>query len=254
MKIWAVNLFFVIMLTGCSVVPASNHGVDLEASSTAPSSSDTTLLLPSPTDTFEPTKEPYAIEMERFTNFPQSYDYLVSHLDEFVQSPDPINDRAAFDKWFADDLVPALGPWPERERNVNAYASSARYSLVFNNQNAGAEITGQLHSFYFVNNNVVYFTTCIHAAPDGQKPGDGVRTVCVALFDHPQLAKSNIGNKVIEEIAQGHIYQVVVYFDPKLDRPDLDYGDMEPIIKSVGEYADWENKVLFGFGFIWVYD
>ena len=36
----------------------------------------------------------------------------------------------------------------------------------------------------------------------------------------------------------------------KLDRPDLDYGDMNPLIESVGKYVDFENYIWFGFGFI----
>ena len=188
--------------------------------------------------------------MEKFTNFPQSYDYLLNHLADFVQSPDPVNNRAEFDKWFQEQLIPALGPVSEREINIDAYAVNARYSLTFTNDRDDHRITDHLHSFYFVHNDVVYFTPCFHTVTSGLKPGQGIMTVCIAMFDNPQLAVSNFGNNGIEELFQGHIYRGYVLFNPKLDRPDLDYGEMQPIIESVGEYFSPENYLWFGFGFI----
>ena len=60
-------------------------------------------------------------------------------------------------------------------------------------------MVGQLHSFYFVNDDVVFFVPCIHMTQESRFPVDRSMTVCVVLHD----ILSNHGNRVIEMIANG---------------------------------------------------
>ncbi|MEN6620578.1 MAG: hypothetical protein ABFD50_03370, partial [Smithella sp.] len=72
-----------------------------------------------PTPIPKPTEDPYRFDIEKFHSFPQSYEYLLAHPDEFVQATDPLTDRAAFDKWWNEAFIPALGPVSERPLTVN---------------------------------------------------------------------------------------------------------------------------------------
>ena len=43
--------------------------------------------------------EKYPIDLEKLHNFPESYEYMVKNLDEFVEAPDPLEDLGAFREW-----------------------------------------------------------------------------------------------------------------------------------------------------------
>ena len=92
--------------------------------------------------------------MEKLHNIPASIEYLENNFGkgEFIRSPDPISEPEAFDTWFRELLIPALGPVSERE--VNYYTDG----LSNNDENYTAEndmtatdnqIIGQPEFFYF---------------------------------------------------------------------------------------------------------
>lgn len=109
---------------------------------------------PVPTTTATP--DPYAIDLEKLSHTPPSYDYLLAHLDEFVQAPDPmIVGMDEFFQWYEDRLVPAMGE--RQDRDVNIFASSMstgsdRYVWC----QPGCQIGGQIEFFYFESNTTVY--------------------------------------------------------------------------------------------------
>lgn len=75
-----------------------------------------------PTETAKATATPETISMEMYQNVPESYEYLLAHPDEFIHAPDPINNRAAFDKWFSEELMEVIGPRSERAVNIRVSA------------------------------------------------------------------------------------------------------------------------------------
>jgi hypothetical protein len=199
-----------------------------------------------PTATASPTPD-YGIDMQKFTNFPESYEYLLAHLDEFVQAPDPVSDRAAFDRWYAEELVPALGAASEREININGGKGPWRYGYGFSNPIK--EISGSLHSFYFISNQKVYFAPCINIFMDAKSQYiRGTTTACVAIFD----IENFLGNKVIELISQGRTstFMGAILWDPSSDMPGMDWGEIDAMAKSVADYIEDENNIVFGFGYL----
>ena len=101
--------------------------------------------------------------IDRFVseNFPESYEYLLSHLDEFVQAPDPIDDRIAFDRWFSEQLMPALGPVSERTAQIlnrGGAGGNALWEVYFDRN---AKKLGLPPVFWFKHNDTVHIVPCI---------------------------------------------------------------------------------------------
>jgi hypothetical protein len=217
---------------------------------------------PAPTATTAPTPTPkYGIDMEKFHKYPQSYEYLRAHLDEFVQSPNPVSDRAAFDKWFAEQLVPALGPQSERPINIiNLGGAGGRNAWEVGP--GGGKISSTPPFFWFENEGVVYPVPCITAENPKQAPGTQL-TICPALFDSPALFTQ--GTVALEALINGgRIGLIEVIYDPMAYRGDLDWGEAQDLVSSVGDYTlgmgdERANElgigfqaVKFGFGSIMV--
>ena len=87
--------------------PTETHAPTMTVTSTA-----------APTATTVPTRDPYEIDKARLHNFPESYEYVLAHPDEFVRAPDPFTERVAFDKWWNEQLIPALGSVYERKNEL----------------------------------------------------------------------------------------------------------------------------------------
>lgn len=203
-----------------------------------------------PTETATPTPEA-GIDMEKFHNFPESYEYLLAHPDEFVQAPDPITDRAAFDKWFQEELIPALGPVGEREVNIYNKGGGGGLALWEEYFESRTRLQELPPVFWFENNGNLYVVPCITTATTGYEDVTKV-TVCPVLFNSPALIH---GTRAIEAMHEGRgIYYIHIYYDLDSYRSDLDWGDSIPLVESVGDYPIDENGVKFGFGCIEFFD
>jgi hypothetical protein len=72
------------------------------------------------TETPRPTEvEKYPIDLEKLRNFPQSYEYLVAHPEEFVETPDGVDDPQALLDWYYNKLVPVMGDQTKLEPTLN---------------------------------------------------------------------------------------------------------------------------------------
>lgn len=254
MKAFCALVFISILASACAPVVVEINSLTPESPvlvSADPSVASTELSAPTetkaqtstsvPTETAIPTPE-YGIDMEKFHNFPESYEYLLAHPDEFVQAPDPITDRAVFNRWFNDFLVPALGPEWERETNIDA-GMVAGGNAGFRASNIGERVMGQLHFVYFKSKGKTYPVPCFHAVKT-RFPG---MTLCVALFDSPSLV---YGTNALSLLNQGtNIRSVQIIYDLEEYRSDLEWDDeITDAVRSVGYYLPGDATVIFGFG------
>jgi len=76
--------------------------------------------MPTPTEI----PEKYPIDLEKLHNFPESYEYMVKNLDEFVEAPDPLEDLGAFREWVGK-LDITIGDYNNRE--VNYWSKSVGF-------------------------------------------------------------------------------------------------------------------------------
>ena len=127
------------------------------------------------------------IDIDKFHNFPQSYEYLLAHPEEFVQSPDPVTNRAAFDRWYTEQLVPALGPLSEREVNFEAMGVGPDvYGYSFYVWPLHPT-EGQLAFFYFESSGVIYPVPCFNVSEIALAHDEVDWTLCMAMFNGPSF-------------------------------------------------------------------
>jgi hypothetical protein len=62
--------------------------------------------------------EKYPIDLEKLRNFPQSYEYLVAHPEEFVEAPDGVADPQALLDWYYNKFVPTVGDQTKLEPSL----------------------------------------------------------------------------------------------------------------------------------------
>jgi hypothetical protein len=118
-------------------------------------SSPETTATPRPTETEAPYI--YEVTADKLNHRPADYEYLVAHLDEFVQSPSPW-DTAAFHQWTDENLDPVLGRVDTRIPNVviMGQSSGAEVATFTGVQNPRIAPIGEIPFFYFLHNGVPY--------------------------------------------------------------------------------------------------
>jgi hypothetical protein len=211
-----------------SLTPIPTNTPTPEPSATATQSPTETQQPPSPT--------PEAgINMEMFHTIPATYQYLLAHRNEFVQSPDPVTDRASFDEWFVKELLPALGPLSERVVNVDGSAGPGYYGFFASVEN-GTPTTSEPPFFWFESGGVVYGVPCITT----EKPSfgsliGGTITMCPAIFDSSAVM---YGTRAFATLSSGQAIQSIeIYYDPEGLRSDLDWGIAQELATAVGDYT-----------------
>ena len=204
---------------------------------------------PIPTETLTPipTATPDMINLDMLHKVPQSYEYLLTHPKEFVQSPDPITDRAAYDKWFVEKFVPALGPVEDRPVNLNAYMSGSTYFGFEVTPPTPIELKGELTFFHFVTGGVEYPVLCINSDTRFE-PDITNRTFCTILFDAWNGTSITIDQ--LRRMANGgKLSQITILND--LSNRQVDVGPIIPqLISTLGIYDDKGNHIAFGFGVV----
>jgi hypothetical protein len=208
----------------------------------------TTTSLPSATPT-----QKEAIDLERLHNFPESYEYMVAHPDEFVRSPDPISEKVAFDKWFDNEFGPALGPVEDRPLNFQVYSIGTGFSDWTILTQARTQITGPLTFFMFEHDETFYAVPCVNIT-ERNHPGVTTATFCPIIWSGPNLP-GNLGLGAVRALSEGkYVYMASIYVNTSfLSSPD-DWGDeFETLVNSIGGYDD-DYMVFFGPSKIIFYD
>lgn len=160
-----------------------------------PSSTNSNTSTPEPTATqlATATERPTAtatpeagIDMEMFNRFPESREYLAAHLDEFVQAPDPFTQRAAFDKWWDEKLIPALGEKSQRELTggIDFGGLSDHFDtwVGATTDYRGAQLLRMPQFFYFISGETIYPVPIFNFAAPPWYPDTTMFTMMPVLF------------------------------------------------------------------------
>jgi hypothetical protein len=206
----------------------------------------TSTLLPAQTATPNPG---FGIDMEKFHNIPADYDHLLYRREFFVQAPDPIIEADAFDAWWDEELIPAIGPVSERE--VNFYTDG----LGNNENNYSAEndmkgidrIIGKAGFFYFESARTIFPVLVINVSRFYPDVVD--QTFCVALYN-------DIGGNTIFGISSLELYQLdstsilglYIHGQPTFTGFPIEGQAGEMIAVMGRRWWDGDNRVNFGLG------
>lgn len=248
MKILITTIVLVLLLTACSKVPftpktteavsATVHSLTQTASQTLVPTAQT------PTETVTATATSEGVDLEMFHRVPESYVYLLQHPNEFVQSPDPIAERAAFDKWITEVLYPAIGPRTERQVNVVVDALG-KSNWAYNAwPSSPTPVQGELLFFTFESGGVQTPVLCANVACFDPQVVD--QTLCVGLFDGSPNG-SGTGN--LERLAAGRPVQHIDIY--KIPSPEgVFQGDWaKSFLKATGDaWINLPDNLAFGIG------
>jgi hypothetical protein len=248
---FTTGIFAILFVSSCTPSPVDIIATTTEIPTVVTSTPTLTLTL-TPTSTPQPTiaptatKNPYDLDIEKFYKLPPSYEYFLDHLDEFVKSPDPIYERAAFDKWVSEELYPVLGPRKERQVNIKVDAlgnSSNAFNAFLKRPTA---FQGNLGFFAFNYQEVWVPTFCVNVARFNPKEVD--QTLCVGLFDGIQVE----GTEIFRKLATGgnRVTEIDIF---KVPNPSgLPVGNFgESFLQVSGDaWIDLPDNVSFGLGMI----
>ncbi|MDD4027328.1 MAG: hypothetical protein PHO75_04040 [Candidatus Shapirobacteria bacterium] len=196
--------------------------------------------MPTPTEI----PEKYPIDLEKLHNFPESYEYMVKNLDEFVEAPDPLEDLGAFREWVGK-LEITIGDYNNREVNylpesVGFYPKyySADSFLSPNSLVGNPEIAYFKHGseiFPMLGLNVYY------------KDGGFVRTMMVILYNGNGSPE---GKGVIDTLGNGGRIRTIRIYNTK--DPFYSQVVIEAYKKGLVPTRDEldYNQVVFGMGTI----
>jgi len=244
-KPWLVVLFCLsLALTGCVSTGASNPTA-VPTSTAAPTA--TLTPTPAPTPTPQPTVDLFVIDPAKFHNFPESYEYLLAHRDEFVQAPDPLSDRAAFDQWYNEEFIPALGPVSERRIDV---IDGIGYEDGEFRASACSDISHEPSGFFYFTDGDIIRPVVVENI--GSMDSRFIVTLAVTLFD---FGNGFNGLDEIQRISDGYEIRTVSIFTHLDNLNGLrefpkNFIFVERFMEAgfVGRFDD--NRVTFGAGYI----
>jgi hypothetical protein len=205
---------------------------------------------PSPTATIPPTETPrptevekYPIDLEKLRNFPQSYEYLVAHPEEFVEAPNPLEDIDVFNQWWNEKLIPILGDRSEREKNMIMRGGGVLGDFfdIKNSEDQAMPLQGQPELVFFVHEGVTYPIAIINVAYE-EDPHANFTMAIILVDENVKELESLVSLANGEKIRLMRIY---LKKDPK-------YPGISDDLLDVGIKGDFseENKLIFGSGII----
>jgi hypothetical protein len=197
-----------------------------------------------------PTPE-FGIDMEKFHNFPKSYEYLLAHPDEFVHAPDPLTDRAAFERWWIEEFLQAIGEPSERDVDIwcEGVGPLDGYTAVVDPSRRGRDDIwiGQPDFFYFDHNGEVFPVPVIHLTMDGNESVD--MTFAVALYDYDLEYNMSIATSF--RVIHGSVDIGDILIDLTDERPGSYTETVRQFIRNNFSILDqYTNRVVFGVGYV----
>jgi len=182
-------------------------------------------------------------------NFPESYEYVLAHADEFVRAPDPFTERAAFDRWWSEQLIPALGP--VNERKIEMIGGAGYDSTTFS---AGGDlVTGKPTGFFYFMDGDILRPVVMQNVGNVMSSGFVV-TMAVILFDPGNWYS---GLEQIQPMSEGRaILHLTILTSAEYDVEANGYLPGFEFVERVleagfkGDFDD--NRVAFGAGFVFM--
>ena len=242
---------FILLAVSCAGMSAG-LGFDPTATATTVPSATT-----APTRTTEPTATAtatpdFAIDMQKFVNFPESYNYLLAHLEEFVEAPAPLTNRSTFDRWWNDEFIPTVGEVThEREVDVVAGAYSPLDGI-----GVGPYWDGKMHFkslpqfFYFKNQGTIYAVPVFNIQTLDYYPDMTNVTMAVILCNTTYWTATD----ALSRLSDGESPERIIIYTTGIG----DYLSIHQFIDAgfvaTGDINDPKMEPLFGPGRIRFYD
>mgnify|MGYP000937154072 FL=1 len=207
---------------------------------------------PTITATATPTRDPYEMDLEKLHNLPESYEYLLAHLDEFVQAPDPLADKAAFDRWWNEEFLPAIGEPLERSPDVEVHSivehEGFEAMVVPGGDESLGVIIDQPGFFYFKHGGEIFAVPVVDVAyKDNRHTND---TVAIILSDcdiSRSMERSITTSLDLLNGNGGKIYRIEM-FNGELG------GEFSEVVRELSRRnifnIDYSNRIVFGIGFV----
>jgi hypothetical protein len=101
----------------------------------------------------------FDVTMEKLLHQPADYEYLLAHLDEFVQGPSPWEEGVEkFNQWIDWNLDPVLGDIAQRDPSVIIDFAFGGYEMdTFDTAGNMSELPiGKMPFFYFLHNGTIF--------------------------------------------------------------------------------------------------
>jgi hypothetical protein len=196
------------------------------------------------TETIVPTEvEKYPIDLEKLRNFPQSYEYLVGHPEEFVEAPNPLEDIDVFNQWWNEKFIPILGDRSEREKNMIMGGGGVLGDFfdIMNYQHDPQPLLGQPEMLFFKHEGVTYPIAIINVAYESDIATNF--TMAIILFSGSGAPQ---GTGVIGSLSRGEniedLYIILKEnsFFPEIVNQIISFG-------LNGEFSE-EHKLILGVG------
>jgi len=187
--------------------------------------------------------ERYPIDIEKLHNFPESYEYMVANLDEFVEFPDPFVDPDGFNA-SVEKLKTIIGDYTQREKNYTAASGDQPDFYVANAWNCPNSLEGQPEIAYFQHQGVVYPMIGLNVY-GLNSPGIGsTRTLLVILYDGFGAPE---GTGVIKTLADGgHIAGISLMKTEWPDYPDIVNDAIRKGLVPINDGT--YDQIIWGFG------
>ena len=230
----------------------------LAASCTGPGFAPSTTETPIPTATAVPTQTPvpittatpapdFGIDPQKFTQFPESYEYLLTHLDEYVQAPDPLTDRADFESWWNEEFIPVVGE-VTHEREVDVIAGS--YSIIGNQTEVGpywdnkVQYLSMPQFFYFIHQGTIYAVPVTNIQTLDYTPGMTNVTMAVILCDTTDWTATN----ALGRLSAGEDFERISIYTDRIGNYDSINQFIDAGFVAAGDINDPKMAPLFGPG------
>jgi len=246
-KIIIISLVFIT--TGC--LPDKMYIVPTAAptETTAPTVTVTSTVVP--TVIPEPTQNPYVLDSVKFHNFPESYEYVLAHADEFVRAPDPFTERVAFDRWWNEQLIPVLGSVYERKVEMMGAAAYDATNLMA----WGDLVTGEPTGFFYFMDGDILRPVVVENIGDVISSAFVV-TVAVILCE---WGNGYYSEAQIQSISEGRPINHIAILTPTEETMKTlgslsGFGFVERVFEAGFKGDCDENRVAFGAGWVLMMD
>lgn len=239
------------VITACAAPQSTSAAMATSTIADLPTNTPAPTLSPTLTPTLTLAERP--IDLEKYHTIPSSYDYLIAHPDEFVQAPDPVTEREAFDKWFSEQLVPVIGPRQDREVNLQVDALGQSGGMYSTWPNTKRVPEGKPGFFFFINSGTTYPVLVINVSRFDPQNVD--QTFCVGLLGGSWAPLPNIDDALLLLSEGGGIMQIDLLGSTSVELlSGFTVNDVSAsIINSVGDaWFNYPDNIAFGMGAIWV--
>ena len=210
--------------------------------------------------------EKYPIDLEKLHNFPESYEYMVENLDEFVEAPDGFSDPKALYDWWTEKCIPVLGNQKDLQPNIYGIMGGDVGLFNFHAMKYEAKpLLNEPSTFYFEHEGKVYPVLILTIVNDF-----GMNDGTFAFILHNKSQNSDEGFESLKSLNEGRLIggvfgqtgdvlggdqsnEIELFRDSEYNWRDYD-GFTWSNLELGMLWKDRPNKYAIGLGAVFTYD